>query len=231
MSFNRLPYDNCSYKQELNETTGPGFYQLTTPPNTCDPCHPSDPKVRLQSQGVSLNRNTNLTDIDSELIGITRNLSKCSDRKYLPDPNASQHCGAQTDIRIPKNNSKVQIDYSKEQIPVTNCFKSSDDTRLSNPPCTLRGTGINRWEWLCRNPQRNIEEPFDFQINSRTLSKINHRPCIPKPLDQFNSHPDYIETNNDRIVQDNVEPLRTSNVVPTGPVSVTWQSLDRIEQY
>ena len=37
MSFNRLPYDNCSYKQVLKETTGPGFYHLTTPPTPANP--------------------------------------------------------------------------------------------------------------------------------------------------------------------------------------------------
>ena len=36
----------------------------------------------------------------------------------------------------------------KELISFDNCFKGSEDTRLSNPPCNLRGTGWNRWEWL-----------------------------------------------------------------------------------
>ena len=31
MSFNKLNYDTCSYKQELSESIGPGEYQLTTP--------------------------------------------------------------------------------------------------------------------------------------------------------------------------------------------------------
>ena len=28
MSFNKLKYDTCSYKQVLEESTGPGEYQL-----------------------------------------------------------------------------------------------------------------------------------------------------------------------------------------------------------
>ena len=227
MSFNRLPYDNCSYKQVLRETTGPGFYNLTTPPNSCEPCHPKDPRVRLQSLGVSLNKNTHLIDIDSELIGISRNSSKCPERKYLPDCQSSQQCGAQTGKGSQKNNSKLNINMEKEQIPFTDCFTESVDTRLNNPPCTLRGTGINRWEWLCKNPQANIEEPFDFQISSRVLSKINHRPCVPRPLDQFNTHPEY----NDEEVCDNLEPLKNTCAVPTGPQSVQWQSIERITQY
>ena len=30
MSFNRLNYDTCSYKQVLEESIGPGEYQLAT---------------------------------------------------------------------------------------------------------------------------------------------------------------------------------------------------------
>lgn len=227
MSFNRLPYDNCSYKQVLNETTGPGFYQLTTPPNMCEPCHPKDPRVRLQSQGVSLNKDTHLIDVDSELIGITRNLSECPERRYLPDCESSQQCGSQAGTGVNQNNSKVNINYEKEPIPFIDCFTSSEDTRLSNPPCTLRGTGINRWEWLCKNPQEEIQEPFDFQISSRILSKINHRPCIPQPIDQYNTHP---EPNNTQVC-DNLKPLENTCAVPTGPQSIQWQSLETIANY
>ena len=97
------------------------------------------------------------------------------DRKYLPDCQDSDTCNANTGEGAIKsqNNSKLNIDTIKEVIPFTDCFTSSEDTRLSNPPSTLRGTGINRWEWLCKNPQTDIEEPFDYQISSRILSKIN----------------------------------------------------------
>ena len=223
MSFNRLPYDNCSYEQVLRETTGPGFYQLTTPPNSCQPCHPKDPRVRLQSGGVSLNKNTHLIDVNSELIGISRNLSSCPKRRYLPDCNSSQHCGAQSSMGVDTSNdtSKVKINYEKEVIPFTDCFLPTEDTRLSNPPCNLRGTGINRWEWLCKNPQAETEVPFDFQISSRILSKINHRPCIPKQ-DQL-AHPDY----NDEVVCDNLEPLKNTCAVPTGQLV----SMAKFRQY
>ena len=31
--------------------------------------------------------------------------------------------------------------------------------------------------------------PFDFNISDRTLAKDNHRPCIPKPMDQHAALP------------------------------------------
>ena len=45
MSLNKLSYDKCSYDQVLGESLGPGFYQLTTPPNSCKPCHSTDPRI------------------------------------------------------------------------------------------------------------------------------------------------------------------------------------------
>ena len=60
-----------------------------------------------------------------------------------------------------------------------------EDTRLSNPPCTLRGTGWNRWEWLCQDPQEELR-PFDFNISNRIAAKDAHRPCIPIPI-SFNN--------------------------------------------
>jgi hypothetical protein len=43
--------------------------------------------------------------------------------------------------------------------------------RLSNPPCTLRATGWNRFDPLFHNPQETFETPFDHYIPSRLLDK------------------------------------------------------------
>ena len=43
--------------------------------------------------------------------------------------------------------------------------------RLTNPPCTLRTTGWNRWEPLPHQPQLAFETPFDFFIPSRDIDK------------------------------------------------------------
>ena len=78
------------YKHELAESVGTGMYQLE-PPNNCEPCHASDSRIKLQSQGVSISRNTALIDIDSELMGITRNLPSGPDKKYIPTSDNSFH--------------------------------------------------------------------------------------------------------------------------------------------
>ena len=67
MSFNRLNFDMCQYKQTVYESTGPGSYMLGTHPPSCDYCDPSAPTVRLQNAGNSINRSVPLIDTESEL--------------------------------------------------------------------------------------------------------------------------------------------------------------------
>ena len=213
MSFNRLNYDTCAYKQNLYQSVGPGEYKLTEPPNVDELCYSQSPQVRLQKTGVSIDPNKPLIDIDSELLNLTRRSTNCPSKKYIPD-------GSQCGLTNPKDKEN-NLKHGKD------CFFDVEDTRLSNPPCTLRGTGWNRWEWLCKNPQANLEEPYDFQIDSRILAKNNHRPLIPNPIDQFLAHPEY----NEDVVCEKLENIDNTCVVPTSPPSVQWQSLDRINNY
>jgi hypothetical protein len=216
MSFNRLPYDICSYEHTLAESIGPGAYFLNTPPNACEPCHTTDPYIRLQSHGANVNKKNNLIDIDSELIGITRNNTGCPEKKYIPNP-IGNNCRDGVD--------KVCINLSDNRpIETKNCFDNTEDTRLSNPSCNLRGTGWNRWEWLCKNPQERVTEPFDFQINSRIIAKDNHRACVPNPVNQYNVFPDVDDTP----ICDNIIKVCS---VPTGPPSTQWRSVQTINNY
>jgi hypothetical protein len=169
MSFNRLSYDTCQYKQVLCEATGPGQYVLNTPKVTCEPCFTNNPNIRLQKTGQSVSAKQNLIDINSELLNITRPNSKCPSRKFL-----------------------VNCDNSvSQQVNAPSCEFPTDETRTSNPPSNLRGTGWNRWETLCKNPQNKVLVPFDFNIQNRLIVKDNHRPCIPTPIDVNNSLPKY----------------------------------------
>jgi hypothetical protein len=222
MSFTRPSQDTCSYRHELSQTIGPGEYQLAKP-YPCNPCFVSDPHIRMQRFGASLSQNTSMIDIDSELIGINRKFSKCPELKYIPKFNTSQNGGANPGGYTNVNNGAVDVDYNLLHFPDGNCFDPVEDTRLSNPPATLRGTGINRWEWLCRNPQERVQMPFDHNINYRLVVKDNHRPCLPNPLDQTLVLP-----------RPSSEPICTSMTVsscapPMGPPSVVWMSEERLK--
>ncbi len=222
MSFTRPRQDTCSYRHELSQTIGPGEYQLAKP-YPCNPCFVNDPHIRMQRFGASLSKNTSLIDIDSEMIGINRKFSKCPELNYIPTCVTNQYGGANPGGYISKSNGAVNIDCNVVHFPEVNCFEPVEDTRLSNPPSTLRGTGVNRWEWLCRNPQERIHMPFDNNINNRLVVKDNHRPCIPNPLDQTLALP-----------RPSDEPLCVSMTVPTcatpmGPPSVHWMSEERVK--
>jgi len=169
MSFNtRLSYDACAYKHTLKQSVGSADYILNTPRTDCKPCLSSDPSVRMSnsvrySEGVSVCNNIPLVDVDSELKLLTRRASDCPSQKYIPTG---------------KPMCTMRHYESCTSTP------PQEDTRLSNPPCTMRSTGWNRWEWLCKNPQEKALIPFDFNINNRLIVKDNHRPCVPTPINQ-----------------------------------------------
>ena len=168
MSFNNLRYDTCSYKQVLSESIGPGEYQLGKPQVNCEDCFTKDPQIIQQRSGVSVAKNLPIIDVDSELMNLTRKASGCSSKNF-----------------IPKFNAAGEIDNSMESINFNDCNRmTTESTRLSNPTSTLRGTGWNRWEWLCEDPQKKSLVPFDYQINNNIVIRDNHRPLIPKPMDQ-----------------------------------------------
>jgi hypothetical protein len=179
MSFNSLDYDTCAYKQVLAESSGPGDYQLTTPFISCEDCFNKDPQIILQRSGNSVAKKIPMVDVNSELMNINRKLSNCSKDGF-----------------IPKFNKDGMIDNSIETTDFKNCdMPLTENTRLSNPSCNLRGTGWNRWEWLCQDPQERVEIPFDNNVSNRLVFKDNHRPLIPNLIDQsgflpsFNAEP------------------------------------------
>ena len=165
MSLNALKYDDPAYKHHLNESIGPGDYMINTP-RPCDPCFVSAPGVALGGFGASLCEKE-LVDINSELLNITRKASHAPTQHYLPS--AAPLCKS--------------TDYKECS------FLTREDTLISNPKCTNKETTVNRWEWLCRNPQDKAEIPFNWFISNRTIVKDNHRPLIPNPIPQDNALP------------------------------------------
>ena len=230
MSSNRLKYDEGSVRKDLQESVDPGNYYLSTPFVSCPgktSCFPSNPDLRLQKEGASLDKSRFLVDVGSDLKGLNinpgpyRGNSKDPEHKYVPVCqdnlcNSGEPCG-QGGI----GNCKSGINGNNLH-HLSDCFNHpSEDTRISNPSCNLRGTGWNRWEWLCKNPQENIEIPFDYNISNRIVVKDNHRPCIPNPIE--NKQPNYPD-----LPCENTQ-ISCSNY--TIPDSVNWQSQNIIQQY
>lgn len=168
MSFTNQRYDDNAYRHKLAETIGMGEYMLQRP-RICDNCvYYAGGAVLPDGKGVAV-CDKELIDVDSELLGITRKSSHCPTNKYLP--NKDPFC---------KVNTKDLLECT-DLVP--------EPTLVSNPKCTNKETTVNRWEWLCKNPQANALIPFDWNINNRLVVKDAHRPCIQRPLDQSASLP------------------------------------------
>lgn len=165
----RLNYDSCSYTEKLKRTIGPGLYMLNKPYNDCTDCGPllpDDPALRYQAYGPNTCTMHTAVDDSSELLGLNYKKSKCNADEYVPG-------------KYTPSGGCVMGAGGRQ------CFAPREDTRLSNPPCTLRGTGINRFEWLCHDPQESALEEFDrVPVNYRMVAKDNHVPVIDTPQDQ-----------------------------------------------
>ena len=215
MSFTRLAYDSDAYLATLRQSVGAADYTLHPEyAEHCTPCYDSDPQIRLTSyagrgtwsQSCTTGRckGRALVDVSSELLGLDRKATRDPTKLYMPDPT---YC-------------------DPEDIPACTNKVPTEDTRLSNPASTLRGTGWNRWEWLCRDPQQAAMIPFQTLIDNRLLAKDNFRPQLPEPLDQSMALP----PPNDDVVQYDPRECGGGSLANNVP-STHWRSCAEIRRY
>jgi hypothetical protein len=203
MSFNRLGYDDGSYKYNLKQSVSPGMYQVDKPRNDCDGCF--FPDVIMDHYGQALYKN--LIDVDSELLGITRKASDCPSKKYLPI-----------------DNDKV---FGEKKFVKECRWLIPEATLLSMPKCTLHERGINRFEYLCHSVQSNALIPFDWFVSNRTITKDNHRPCIPNLIDQSCALPPKC---NDNVVYDWSSKWKVDNTFPISVQIPTCKNISKLEK-
>lgn len=225
MSFNRLNYDTGTYRKELNQSVGPGLYHLNQPGKANKPCIPTKPGLNLQKSGACLKKNTNMVDLDSELLGLFRKQTRNPDKHYKPlqsitSCNDGEPCGNGVSSCCSYQTKITGVDDSNI-LHYADCFQPPEDTRLSNPPSTLKEIGFNRFEWLCRNPQQNIEKPFATNICNRTLIKDNHIPEIPIPLDETSCLPQ-----GDSLPKEYTKSVTANNI---GPNQADWRCCDYLK--
>lgn len=202
MSFNRLSYDTCESKIAIQESVSPGLYQMNTPV-LCNTCFQDNPQIISQRGAVSMNANTDWRfyagpiDVETDLLNINRPATRCPSGKYEPKcPNCNvvlsgEPCGqGVSDVcyncrsTLPKGAM-----CNQDLVNLPDCHFPVENTRLSNPPSTLRGTGWNRFEYLCLDPQANILFPGEYEIPTRLVFRDNFRPCVRTP--KVNTmHPD-----------------------------------------
>lgn len=182
-TFERLRYDEDSYNSYLAEDEKRINYLVSVPPN-CRQCRPPQPGI-LAGQGVSIDPKRSLVEIESELQHLGRPLSKCPANDYQPKcprmfhNNEGYPCGSGV-VRGPEAN-QPRLRHLPE-CPDLGAIES----RTIAAPCTLRGTGFDRWQNLCLDPQcrKTWEFPGEHDISFRSVIRDSFRPCLPKPLDQ-----------------------------------------------
>jgi hypothetical protein len=94
------------------------------------------------------------TDASSELMGLKRRETKCAEKLYGGEGAGGLHC--------------------EPPGPVASRLRHlrAEDTRVSNPPSTMRGSGMNRWTPLCEQPQDHALKPFEhIPYNDRRRAK------------------------------------------------------------
>jgi len=218
MSLVSLGYDSCSYNEKLRTSVGPGMYMLGTPANDeVAPCSrdiPVDPYMRYQHWGPGMCVPGSAVDDGSELLGLRYKSSKCSADAYAPGKYEQKPaCSAP----------------GKTKAGAAPCFRPQEDTRLSNPPCTLKSTGWNRWEWLCYDPQDKAIIPFEWNTSYRIVAKDNHVPCIEMPMDQTGFMP--LSTDVQPVQEQPAFPgSRASMSAPGNPFNAGFSSCSTMEK-
>lgn len=158
-SFENLKYDMGAYQTDLRQSTAPLQWQLDPmSANSCSACRPGDVGY-IGKQGVSISEQTPLIDVESDLMLLNYRNSRDPAKKFIPTCNQDK------------------MFHFKE------CGIRTDYSRITNPACNLRGTGVNRFQPLCLNPQDEDRwlNPSQVGINYRMVVKDNHVPCIPVP--------------------------------------------------
>lgn len=167
MSFNRLKYDIGIKKLDNQVSTRAGNYGVNAPIVKKN-CFQTNPRIINQKTGVSLNRFVDWrfysgpVDTESDLMNLNRRASRDPKTKYNP-------------VKDMCRNSDACLTNMPD------CFFPTNDTRLSNPPSNLRGTGVKRFNYLLKNPQANIFFPGTQHIPTRIIVKDNYVRKYPTP--------------------------------------------------
>lgn len=185
-----LGYDPITYQTDLKQSTGPFLH--TIDPIYANPCgqlcRPGDIGY-ISRIGTSIDKNYGLIDAESELKLLNYRASKAPQHKYIPKHGA-KNCktgypnggGIQSEVL-----EQDRFVNPSDKFHFPECPKlRTEYTRVTYPTCDLKGTGVNRFQPLCLDPQHpsRWEHPSEIGINYRMVAKDNYRPCIPRPIDQ-----------------------------------------------
>ena len=148
MASTRFKYDDCRTKKALQQATDPGRWILNVPGNGDKPCYIEDPQIIIQKWGANLRTNT--INLESDLLGVNRQLS----RDCLGKDNYKNYNVPNQPIEYPSCN---------------NLF--TEQSRATNPAWWYRDLEQVDWQYPPLNPQANVCLPFQNNLSTRILEK------------------------------------------------------------
>lgn len=162
-ALTRYRHDAGKMREHNEISTGPGRWALNPPNAYGNAAFVPTVTTINQKWGAAHDMTSTKTDVESDLKNLGRPTVRTTCGQYQPEQGAAiaSRLTAMPEVAFPQTSS-----------------------HLADPPCTLRSTGVNRWEWLPENPQQNVMVPFPYLVDTRHESKDAAYHNMDKPLER-----------------------------------------------
>lgn len=153
MACTRFNYDDARTQKALQQSTDVGRWILNVPGNGDNMPYMLDPHIIPQKWAGNLMTNT--INLESELMGVNRHVSR--------------------DCLGKDNYEKYNISTSAVQYP-TSAALTTDQSRTTNPAWWYREAEQSNWDYPLINPQANVCLSFQNNVSTRIVEKDTFTP-------------------------------------------------------
>ena len=198
-SSNKQIYDCCAYNQYLQQSVDPLYYEMYFGKE--ENCHKCIDKSPWYRQDIPI------VNIESELLNITRPLSKCDVNKYNPYCKTSPQCISTFDPNIPRvlSPSLCPIVYNNIPIQTSVGYSLPNDLNIcKNTNGFTEANSVNTFNNYTNNNQRLVGSNNSIQSSNMFLNSCSNQPLYNNTMA-------------------NVKPYSNSNV--------TYDAMDSDEEY
>ena len=162
MSFTRFRDDPDRIRKQLQQSTDVGRYVLNVPGQGDKPMYAEDPYLRAQLWAGNIM--TNSVDIETELRGLSRTLSRDTPDNFHHAIRASQATRTNEMIVCP-----------------TRAGSAVAQSRATHPAWMLRDMEQDNWKMLHFDPQEHVFRPFNNNLSTRIIEKDNFKTQMDVP--------------------------------------------------